>query len=408
MLALGLTTVGGIRAAELSDSAEVHFRQGRADLDPDFRGNGARLDSMVVKLRDDSRLRVKNVRVTGSASPEGSVAINRSLSRRRADAIIAALGLEDSIASFNYIGRDWSGLARMVEADEQTPSRGEVLSLLDEINSSLMAGEPDNAANLQRLKSVGGGVPYAYMYSRMFPSLRFSRLSVEFEPQIRSMIVNAGVPSVNLYTPEVSVTDPQLPLIMPVRDTRKPFYMGLKTNMLYDALAVPNLGVEFYVGRNWSVTGDWSYAWWDKNSSHRYWRVYGGTVGLRRWFGQAARRKPLTGHHLGINAGAVTFDFEWGGKGYMGGKPGHNLWDRCMATASVEYGYSLPVSRRLNIDFSLGVGYVGGKIVDYVPDGDRYLWQRTRHVNWFGPTKAEVALVWLIGHGNHNAKGGIR
>ena len=404
--AIGLMTIGGICAAELRDSAEVHFRQGRANLDPNFGGNGQRLDSMKRKLRADSRLRVKSVRVTGSASPEGSVAINRSLSHRRADAIISSLGLPDSIASFNYIGRDWAGLARMVEADDQTPSRSEVLSLLREINSSLSAGEPDNAANLQRLKSVGGGVPYAYMYSRMFPSLRFSRLSVEFEPQIRPMIVNAGVPS--YIGPDIRVTESPIFLPEPARDSRKPFYMALKTNMLYDALAVPNVGIEFYVGRNWSLTGDWTYAWWDKDSSHRYWRVYGGTVGVRRWFGRAARRKPLTGHHLGVNAGAVTFDFEWGGKGYMGGKPGRNLWDRCMATASVEYGYSLPVGRRLNTDFTLGVGYVGGKVVDYVPDGDRYLWQQTRHVNWFGPTKAEVALVWLIGHGNYNKRGGLK
>lgn len=408
MLAMGLMTIGGIQATELSDSAEVLFRQGRANLDPDFGGNGQRLDSMMQKLRADSRLRVKSVRVTGSASPEGSVAINCSLSHRRADAIIASLGLDDSIASFNYIGRDWAGLARMVEADEQTPSRNEVLSLLDEINSSLLAGEPDNAANLQRLKAVGGGVPYSYMYSRMFPALRFSRLNVEFEPQIRPMIVGADIPDMQNMVPEVCVTNPQLSLFGPASDGRKPFYMAVKTNMLYDAVAVPNIGVEFYVGRNWSLTGDWTYAWWDKNSRHRYWRVYGGTVGVRRWFGRAAGRKPLTGHHLGINAGAVTFDFEWGGKGYMGGKPGHNLWDRCMATASVEYGYSLPVSRRLNIDFTLGVGYVGGKVVDYVPDGDRYLWQRTRHVNWFGPTKAEISLVWLIGHGNYNKKGGLK
>lgn len=408
MLAVGLMSAGSIYAAESHDSVEVLFRQGRANLDPDFGGNGVRLDSIMQKLRTDSRLRVKSVRVTGSASPEGSVTINRKLSHRRADAIISALGLDDSIASFNYIGRDWAGLARMVEADEQTPSRGEVLSLLREINSSLSAGEPDNAANLQRLKSVAGGVPYAYMYSRMFPSLRFSRLCVDYEPQIRPMIVTAGVPSLKSMEPEICVIDSPLSLPEPARDIRKPFYMALKTNMLYDALAVPNVGVEFYVGRNWSVTGDWTYAWWNKDSRHRYWRIYGGTVGVRRWFGRAAERKPLTGHHVGLNAGVVTFDFEWGGKGYMGGKPGHNLWDRCMATASVEYGYSLPVSRRLNIDFSLGVGYVGGKVVDYIPSGDSYLWQRTRHVNWFGPTKAEVALVWLIGHGNYNRKGGLK
>ena len=56
-----------------------------------------------------------------------------------------------------------------------------------------------------------------------------------------------------------------------------PFYMDVKTNMLYDALLVPNIGVEFYVGKNWSLAGNWMYAWWKghiygifhPNSPHR-------------------------------------------------------------------------------------------------------------------------------------------
>lgn len=405
-LAVGVMTAAGAWAAEVSDSAEVHFRQGRAALDRAFDGNGERLDSLTRGLNADSRLRVRGITVTGSASPEGSVEINCSLSRRRADAIFRYFGLADSVASFNYIGRDWRGLARMVEADMHTPARTEVLALLDEINASIAAGEPDNAMNLQRLKAVDGGRAYAYMYKRMFPALRFSRLSVEFEPQIRPMIVGAEVPA---SSAKVMFAEPRLELTPYEPDLRKPFYMALKTNMLYDALAVPNVGVEFYLGKNWSVTGNWAYAWFDRDRTHHYWRVYGGEVGLRRWFGKAARRKPLTGHHLGLSAGVFTFDFEMGGRGYMGGKPGHNLWDRCMVTGGVEYGYSLPVARRLNIDFTIGLGYAGGKVVEYTPEDGQYVWQKTKHVNWFGPTKAEISLVWLIGHDNVNrAKGGLR
>ena len=128
---------------------------------------------------------------------------------------------------------------------------------------------------------------------------------------------------------------------------------------------------------------------------------------MRRWFGRAAERKPLTGHHLGLSAGVFTFDFEMGGKGYMGGKPGRTLWDRCLLTSSLEYGYSLPVSRRLNIDFTIGVGYAGGKIVEYTPQEGKYIWEKTKRVNWIGPTKAEISLVWLIGRGNVNSRKGV-
>ncbi|MDE6670505.1 MAG: DUF3575 domain-containing protein, partial [Muribaculaceae bacterium] len=147
---------------------------------------------------------------------------------------------------------------------------------------------------------------------------------------------------------------------------------------------------------------DWTYGWWDDNHLHRYWRAYGGNLFLRRWFGRKAIEKPLTGHHIGLLAGVLTYDFEWGGRGYMGGLPDHTLWNRFLTVAGLEYGYSLPIARRLNLDFSLAIGYVGGKYIKYVPHGDTYLWQSTNRLNWIGPVKAEISLVWLLGRSNYN------
>lgn len=178
--------------------------------------------------------------------------------------------------------------------------------------------------------------------------------------------------------------------------------MALKTNMLYDIAALPSIGAEFYLGKNWSAGANWTYGWWDKNRTHRYWRAYGGDVTVRWWFGSKAHEKPLTGHHLGVYGGILTYDFEWGGTGYMGGKPHGTLWDKCMAVGGVEYGYSLPVGRRINIDFTIGIGYMGGEYYKYIPQDGRYVWQSTHRLSWFGPTKAEVSLVWLIGRGNYN------
>lgn len=185
----------------------------------------------------------------------------------------------------------------------------------------------------------------------------------------------------------------------------KPFYMSLKTNLLYDALAVPSVGVEFYVGRGLSVGADWMYAWWSKERRHRYWRIYGGDINLRYRFGHAAKAKPFTGHFVGVYAGAFTFDFEFGGTAYMGGRPGHNLWNRCILNVGVEYGYSLPIGRRLNLDFAVGVGYIGGKVEKFRPEDGYYIWEKTAMRHWFGPTKAEVSLVWLLGRGNTNLRG---
>ena len=36
----------------------------------------------------------------------------------------------------------------------------------------------------------------------------------------------------------------------------KPFYMAVKTNFLLDIIATPNIGVELYLGRKWSVAAN--------------------------------------------------------------------------------------------------------------------------------------------------------
>lgn len=187
-------------------------------------------------------------------------------------------------------------------------------------------------------------------------------------------------------------------------DSTKPLYLNVKTNMLYDALLIPNIGLEVDLGKRWSIAANWMYGWWDNAPRNWYWRAYGGDVAIRKWLGSAAGRKPLTGHHIGVYGQIFTYDFETGGRGYMGGKPGGTLWDKMNYVAAAEYGYSLPIARRWNIDFTIGVGYWGGIYHEYLPEGDYYVWQSTKQRNWIGPTKAEVSLVWLLGKKNQNEK----
>lgn len=92
----------------------------------------------------------------------------------------------------------------------------------------------------------------------------------------------------------------------------------------------------------------------------------------------------------------------------MGGKPGGTLWEKMNYAVGLEYGYSLPVTRRLNLDFVISVGYWGGEYHKYTPIDDCYVWKETRQRHWFGPTKAEISLVWLIGRGYCNEKGGTK
>ena len=133
---------------------------------------------------------------------------------------------------------------------------------------------------------------------------------------------------------------------------------------------------------------DWFYTWFSSDNRHRYWQGYGGYATVRRYFGSAAKTQNFDGHHLGVYALGLTYDVEWGGRGYQAARFGFG--------GGVEYGYSMSVSRRLNIDFSLGVGFQDGEYKEYDPVYDHYVWHSTSKRHWWGPTKAEVTLKWSI------------
>ena len=181
------------------------------------------------------------------------------------------------------------------------------------------------------------------------------------------------------------------------------------TNLLYDAALIPNIGLEVSLGKQWTIGADWFYTRFSSNSRHRYWQGYGGYLTVRRYFGnnpltlssKSQDCPRLTGHHLGVYALGLTYDVEWGGKGYQADKFGFG--------GGVEYGYALPIGRRLDLDFSIGVGFQGGEYKEYEPADDdtgHYVWEATKKRSWWGPTKAAITLRWDIG--KHSKKGDRR
>lgn len=398
--------------------ADIRFRQSKHRLDPDFAGNLKTLRQLADTLGAllNSGHVLEEVTLRGAASPEGPASFNLPLSQRRARAILdwlaPGVAIPDSLLTMQAVGRDWASLKEAVEADPSVPCRPEVLSLLD----SIIADGGYVPGQLQSLKELAGGRPYTYLYSNIFPALRNTRLLFRLRP----LRLPLPVPEEFVLSVPVSAAGAlaSLPEPVPLGEWEAPagsrrFIMGVRTNLLHDAAALPDLGLEFWLGKRWSLAADWTYGWWTDDARHRYWRAYGGAVTLRRWLGRTKvnasqsdrAHKPLRGHHVGLYAGMFTFDFELGGTGRMGGLPGGTLWDRAMLQAGVEYGYSLPIASHINLDFSIGLGYLGGKVIKYAPspgnpcagtakDGYRYLSQK--RLNWVGPTRAVVSLEWVL------------
>ncbi len=386
-----------LQAETFTDSVTVYFPLQNADVDADFMCNGDAMEAFSNRLKGyltEHDGKIESITIQGFASPEGPQSLNKRLCTERANSLrkfaSSYILLPGNNITIQGKGIDTESLRNLINEDPFISDREDIRLIIDRINN-------DNTSEiLSTLFSYLDGEPYRYLSSRIFPWMRNARIITTI---VRPDDESEQVVTVPEPEPVCELTEDKAPQqtrteISETKNPEKPFYLAFKTNMLYDAALIPNIGIEFYVGKGASIGANWMYAWWSKNATHRYWRTYGGDIHMRLWLGKKAERKPLTGHHLGIYAQMLTYDIEFGGKGYMG--------PRWSYGGGLEYGFSLPVAKRLNIDFSIGVGYLDGYYYKYLPIDGHYVWQSTKKRHWIGPTKAEISLIWLIGRGNCN------
>ena len=163
----------------------------------------------------------------------------------------------------------------------------------------------------------------------------------------------------------------------------------LKTNLLFDLAGAPNLGLEVPMrGNKISFAVDIAYAYWSIDNLYALQTMQAG-IGAKYWF-RTRNGEPLTGWNAGVySVYNGRYDVQWK-DGYQG--------DGFFSTG-LSAGYATPVSKRLNLEFSVAGGYFYTPEVRHYhrPEKGHLIWQETRyHVSRFTLTKAQVNLIWLI------------
>lgn len=378
--------------------AEVYFRQGKAELDLNYKENRKNLTDLLLALRakrEDKSQKLEAVEIYSGASPEGNTALNQQLSDKRAENMASYLiqngGINRNIIRIYSKGTDWDGLLKLVERS-QMPYKEEVIDILKNTPEWIKKDGKVIDGRKKQLMELEDSQPWLYMLANFFPQLRSSGQHIECKFVKDTVVMwrtNYQKDTVIIYD-TVRVVKPR------TAKAQKPLYLALKTNGLYDLALLPNIAAEVYLCQGYSISGSWAYTWFKNDTKHKYWRMYGGEVEGRYWLRQDL--KPLTGSHVGVYIQALTYDFEFKHKGAL---------NRFAMGVGVSYGYSKPIAKFLNLDFSIGVGYLGGKYKKYEPSqttANEYVWLANKKLRWFGPTKAEVSLVWLLGRDNYNKK----
>jgi len=379
--------------APIVERFALYYWRDRIDLDEDYLDNRAQMEHIRTYLAESPH--IDSITIFAYASPEGVYEHNVWLSNRRAEAarryILANIpegrAFDPDCIKLQPMEENWDGLRAEIEANYHRSDRGRVLAILD--------APVRNDTKKWRLQQLDNGYTYKYIIRRHMPELRMATwICVWQSPEPEK--IEPIEASVRL--PEPSYELPRMPA--PVRGSVAEYdrrtFLALKTNLLYDAATWLNFAVEVPFAERFSVLYEHHCPWWvtDSNKWCLQFLSFGGE--FRWWFSPRFRpgssdmvkRDALVGHFLGLYGMGGKFDLQGRRTGCYQGE---------FFSAGVTYGYSMPVCKRLNLEFSVSVGYARIPHRHYIPTDDYELLVRDRSKsgtwNYFGPTKAEISLV---------------
>lgn len=163
---------------------------------------------------------------------------------------------------------------------------------------------------------------------------------------------------------------------------------ALKTNLLYDATATPNLGLEFALAPRWTLAfsaginpfafnNNRKWKHWLTEGEVRYWlceRFYGHFFGLHVGGGE-------------FNVGRVSFPWPKLDKTYR--------YEGWAALVGASYGYSWVLGKRWNLEATIGFGIMHADYKRFdCPHCGEY--EGKSKETFFSPTRAGVSLIYMI------------
>lgn len=303
------------------------------------------------------------------------------------------------------MGETWDELRAMIEATPDVPMRSRALDIIDNTPEWIFDSKGRIVdGRKKQLMDLAGGRPYRWLLENIFPKLRYAlTVYVQYLPDssqseaedssaladatdstevvdIEEQIANDG----SIY--EFNTTDgKEVELIhTSAIETPEPMLrLAIKTNMLYYGLLLPNLEVEWLINPNWSVALEGDLAWWGKYSHEKSYRLAIVSPEVKRWIHP---RSPWHGLYVGAFVGGGLYDLENNNKGYYG--------EGVMGGLSV--GYMWPVSKCLSMEAAVGAGYLYSRHKEYKPMDGHHVYQRAKDLNYFGPLKIKLSLVWRL------------
>ncbi len=386
------------------DHVRFYFRFGHSRYEPGIRDNDIVMRKFLEEVRrQDEAGNIGRIIVRSFTSPDGVSTANRQLSVNRCrsieEYIVSATGISPLLVVADPEGIAWDELRRMVVADERVPCRDDVLRILDDVPVWVYDSEHHIVGSRKKsLMDLEGGIAYRWMRENLFPYLHSATVVLQLKDS------SAAYWSEVYARAECSDSISYAMAPFPGSDEtaghgrsarkRKSRYndnlryplrrFALKTNLAYALALMPSLELECRISRCWSFNLEGDVAWWKNREGHKCYQLAMVSPEVRFWFGGNSLRGGL---YAGAFAGAGLYDLENVTRGYRG--------EGLMAGLS--FGYLWPLTRGLAIETGIGGGWMSTRYQEYVPYEGHHIYVRSRKMDYYGPLKVKVALVWRLG-----------
>lgn len=382
----------------------IDFRVNSSTLETDYMSNAHTLERMHHLFTDSIRVaQIRQIIIRSVASPEGEESNNMLLAVGRAHAVGRYLTcmfpqLTPHIIYLQPGGEYWEGLLNRIKADTMMPFHQDVVALLSEPKND----SHSRKALKNKLTTMHNSEVYRYLQRNVLNHLRIATIETVFRKEETTPQVTP-CPDVRRDTIWVAQTDTiylpaKVDTTPSVSSKRRKHYYAIKTNLLNDALLLPNVSIEYALPNRWSVEAEWNVSWWNTRTTHSYChRIQMGGMEVRKWLGDDSKT-PLTGHFLAAYAMGGTYDVRWNSHtGYL------SNWSY---SGGVAYGYAKPLGTRINLELEVAAGYFGGEYdtYKYSPQQNDFPWQSRKNLHYVGITKLEVSIAWLIGSGKNKKR----
>lgn len=352
-------------AQEVHTEFCIDFRVSSTVIDSAYHDNGARLTEMMRSIRElnaDSTLELQEVMFCGTASPEGSIALNKRLATQRLKTLEHVVrkqfALSDTQVTYDNSYIPWDYLRAEVAASDLA-YKNEILQILDDENKSsgYHHASNHNDPRIVALMKLDQGRVWKQLNTLYFKHMRNACVVLFFykrvpKPVLVEKVVANALPVVDSLKIDSTKVDtikvlPVLPKKTAISARQRNIYF--KTNAIAWGFAIANAAVEFDLCKHLSLSVPVYYSAWDYFVSTLKFRTFSVTPEFRFWLTENSSG-PFVGMHFGFTYYNFAFDRS------------HRYQDHSEKTPAIggglSLGYRMPIgtSKHWKVEFSMGYG----------------------------------------------------